>query len=364
MNRIKVNLDKRSVRSYEIVIGRDFMDRAGIMLAQGNWAKNYFVITDSNVSALHADRIRDLLPAVDPEIATIAFPAGEKSKDIRTALTIVDELIARGADRESGLIGLGGGVAGDITGFVASTFMRGVPYVLIPTSLLAQVDSSIGGKTSVDLPAGKNLLGTFCQPRMVLTDLAFLGTLPGREFTNGLAEIVKYAVIEDLDLLRLLEEGKEGVLGRDAAIMEAIVTRSCRIKKAIVEIDENERSIRRYLNFGHTIGHALEAESAYTLSHGEAVAAGMVAAVRISERMGYLAAGEARRIEALIGAMGLPVRTPQGGSTESVLSRLKVDKKKSGDRVHFVLLKSLGVPFVNGNVPESMIGEVLEELKT
>jgi 3-dehydroquinate synthase len=363
MDRIKVNLDKRSVQSYEIVIGRDFMDRAGIMLAQGDWARNYFIVTDSNVAALHGNRLQELLSAVDPKIRMITFPAGEGSKNIRTALTIMDELIAMGADRSSGLIGLGGGVTGDITGFVASTFMRGLPYVLVPTTLLAQVDSSIGGKTAVDLPAGKNLLGTFYQPRMVLTDLSFLETLPGREFTNGLAEIVKYGIIEDLELFRLLEEGMDRVFGKDQKIIETIVTRSCRIKKAIVEIDETERGIRRFLNFGHTIGHALEVDSDYTLSHGEAVAVGMVAAVRISARMNYLAAGEASRIESLIETTGLPHRIPQTASIPSIISHLKVDKKKSGDRVNFVLLKSLGVPFVNGGVAEPMIREVLEELR-
>jgi 3-dehydroquinate synthase len=363
MNRMKVNLDKRSVQSYEIVIGRDFMDRAGIMLAQGDWASKYFIITDSNVSALHGRRIQEQLSASGMDIGMITFPAGEGSKNIRTILGIMDELLASGADRSSGLIGLGGGVTGDITGFAASIFMRGLPYVHIPTSLLAQVDSSIGGKTAVDLPAGKNLMGTFYQPKMVLTDLLLLETLPEKEFANGVAELLKYGFIDDLELLDLLETGKEKLMGKDPEFLEKIVTRSCRIKKGIVEIDETEKGIRRFLNFGHTVGHAVEAESGFSLAHGEAVAIGMIAAARISERMNYLTAGEARRIESMVKALGLPHRIPREFSTDSILSRLKVDKKKSGNKVHFVLLKSLGVPFVNGGVAQELVREVTEELR-
>jgi 3-dehydroquinate synthase len=363
MNRMKVNLDKRSVQSYEIVIGRDFMDRAGIMLAQGGWASRYFIITDSNVSPLHGKRIQEQLSAMDIEIGMITFPAGEESKNIRTILGIMDELLASGADRSSGLIGLGGGVTGDITGFAASTFMRGVPYIHMPTSLLAQVDSSIGGKTAVDLPAGKNLMGTFYQPRMVLIDLLLLETLPEKEFANGVAEVLKYGVIDDLELLDLLETGKERLLGKEPEFLEEIVTRSCRIKKGVVEIDETEKGIRRFLNFGHTIGHAVEAESGYSMAHGESVAIGMIAAATISHRMNYLTAGEAERIESLVKALGLPNRIPREFSIDSMLSRLKVDKKKSGHRIHFVLLKSLGVPFVNGGVAQELVREVMEELR-
>jgi 3-dehydroquinate synthase len=297
------------------------------------------------------------------DIGMITFPAGEGSKNIRTILGIMDELLASGADRSSGLIGLGGGVTGDITGFAASIFMRGLPYVHIPTSLLAQVDSSIGGKTAVDLPAGKNLMGTFYQPKMVLTDLLLLETLPEKEFANGVAELLKYGFIDDLELLDLLETGKEKLMGKDPEFLEKIVTRSCRIKKGIVEIDETEKGIRRFLNFGHTVGHAVEAESGFSLAHGEAVAIGMIAAARISERMNYLTAGEARRIESMVKALGLPHRIPREFSTDSILSRLKVDKKKSGNKVHFVLLKSLGVPFVNGGVAQELVREVTEELR-
>jgi len=241
--------------------------------------------------------------------------------------------------------------------------MRGLPYILVPTSLLAQVDSSIGGKTAVDLPAGKNLMGTFYQPRMVLIDLFLLETLPEKEFANGIAEVLKYGVIDDLELLDLLETGKEKLLEKDPAFLETVVTRSCRIKKGIVEIDETEKGIRRFLNFGHTLGHAVEAESGYSMAHGEAVAIGMIAAAMLSERMNYLTASEARRIEFMVKTLGLPHHIPRELSVDSILSRLKVDKKKSGHKIHFVLLKSLGVPFVNGGVPLELIREVMEDLR-
>ncbi|RJR41760.1 MAG: 3-dehydroquinate synthase [Desulfobacteraceae bacterium] len=363
MNRLKVNLDKRSVQSYEILIGREFMDRAGIMLVQGGWAGKYFIISDSNVSTLHGSRIQAQLSAMGIEAGMITFPAGEGSKNIETILGIMDELLRSGADRNSALIGLGGGVTGDITGFAASMFMRGIPYVHIPTSLLAQVDSSIGGKTAIDLPSGKNLMGSFYQPKMVLVDLSFLETLPEKEFANGVAEVLKYGLIEDLDLLELLEAGKEKLLGKDPEFMETIVTRSCRIKKGIVELDETERSIRRFLNFGHTIGHAVETESGYTIGHGEAVAMGMIAAATLSERMNHLTADEVNRIESILKALGLPCRIPAELAIDAMLARLKMDKKRSGDRIHFVLLKGLGVPFVNGGVPQELVREVMEELR-
>ena len=254
MNRMKVDLDRRGDRSYEIVIGQDALDRAGIMLSQGGWAGRYFIVTDSNVALLHGARVREQLSALDPNIPMITFPAGEESKNIHTAVRVVEELLALGADRDSGLIALGGGVVGDLTGFVASTFMRGLPCVQIPTTLLAQVDSSIGGKTAVDLPMGKNLVGTFCQPKMVFIDLSFLETLPPREFANGLAEIVKYGLIDDLRLFEQLQDCAGSLLGKDMELLESVVTCSCRVKKGIVEMDETEKGVRRFLNFGHTHG--------------------------------------------------------------------------------------------------------------
>jgi 3-dehydroquinate synthase len=224
--------------------------------------------------------------------------------------------------------------------------MRGIPFFQIPTTLMAQVDSSIGGKTGIDLPSGKNLLGTFYQPQAVFIDLTFLQTLTDRDYTNGLSEIIKYGIIEDPELLDSLEEGAEAIKRRDSGLLERIITRSCRIKKRIVEMDEKEGGLRRILNFGHTIGHAVEAESGYVLSHGEAVAIGMVCAAFLSVKRDYLALKEMERIESLIRSFGLPHRIPQSMETKAIVSRMTKDKKKKGDIVPFVLLKKIGLPFI------------------
>ena len=293
----------------------------------------------------------------------IEFPAGEASKNISTVLGIVEKMLKIGADRNSMLLAMGGGVVGDITGLIASLYMRSLPYIQIPTTLMAQVDSSIGGKTAVDLPEGKNLLGTFYQPRSVFIDLKFLETLSDGEFNNGLVEVIKYGIIEDAEFFNFLEVHIDQIRKRDNNVLERIVEISCKIKKGIVEIDEKEKGLRRILNFGHTIGHAIEAASGYTVSHGEAVALGMVAAVRISERLYDLPAEDRSRVERLIGASGLPGYIPQTIVTEEILSRLKMDKKKDGATIHFILLKKIGMPFVNGGVPEQVLRDVVEELR-
>jgi 3-dehydroquinate synthase len=363
MNRIKVNLEKKPSTSYEVYIGQDILDRAGLVIAKNNWASRYIMITDSNVSSLHGDRVRATLKEMGLKVDQIDFPAGEASKNIQTIFSIIHRMIELGADRTSALIALGGGVVGDITGFVASIYMRGVPYIQIPTTLLAQVDSSIGGKTGIDLPHGKNILGTFYQPKAVFIDLAFLKTLTDREFGNGLAEIVKCGIIDDPELLSLLENEAGAIRNQETFLLQKIIARTCRIKKGIVEIDETEKGLRRILNFGHTIGHAIEAESGYAISHGEAVSVGMVAAAIISNRLKYLPSEDRERIVSLLRAIGLRDRIPHTLSTEGVSTRIKRDKKKEGDTVRFVLLKKIGIPFVNGAVPEALVRETVEALK-
>ena len=293
----------------------------------------------------------------------IDFPAGEGAKNIGTAIAIVERLMKLGADRKSALVALGGGVVGDMTGFIASTFMRSIPYIQIPTTLMAQVDSSIGGKTAIDLPEGKNLLGTFYQPKGVFIDVKFLDTLPEEEMSSGLAEVIKYGVIDNVEVFNFLERNIKAIKERDREVLEEMIENACRIKKAIVEIDEKELGIRRVLNFGHTIGHAIEAESNYTISHGAAVSLGMVAAARISESMHDFPHGDRERIERLLESAGLSCRIPQAITTDGIMARLRVDKKKEGDTIHFVLLKKMGMPFINGSVPESILRETVEGLK-
>jgi 3-dehydroquinate synthase len=364
MNRIKVHLDKKTSSSYEIYIGKAIMDRVGLICNKQKWASRYICITDAHVLSLHGEQVQQTLREKGLKIDMIDFPPGEASKDIKTCLSICDQLMAMGADRQSALIALGGGVVGDITGFVASIYMRGIPYIQVPTTLLAQVDSSIGGKTGIDLPFGKNLLGTFYQPKAVFIDLAFLQTLEPQEMKNGLAEVVKYGIIDDPGLFSILETRAQTITNRDMELLQEIVARSCRIKKGVVEIDEQEKGMRRILNFGHTIGHAIETESGYSIPHGDAVSMGMVAASILSERMHYLAAGECEKIIALIKAIKLPHRIPANLSPEGIFAHMKGDKKKAGDTLNFVLLKKIGIPFVTDGVPEQLIRETIGGLMT
>jgi len=363
MKTIKVHLDKKTSSSYEIYIGKEIVDRMGLLLAKHNWGERYIIITDNMVLHLHGAGVEETLKEMGLKTDIIDFPAGEASKDMQTSLHICDRLMALGADRTSALIALGGGVVGDITGFVASIYMRGIPYIQVPTTLLAQVDSSIGGKTGIDLSIGKNILGTFYQPKGVFIDLAFLKTLEARELKNGLAEVVKYGIIDDPELFGILEAKADDIKKGNVDLLKEIVTRSCRIKKGVVEIDEQEKGVRRILNFGHTIGHAIETESGYTIPHGDAVSMGMAAAALISERMHYLPAEDRERIIALIRAMDLPDRIPKKISPDGILARMKGDKKKAGDVLNFVLLKKIGIPFITSDVPEPVIKETIKGLQ-
>ena len=274
MRTVKVNLDRKYLSSYEIRIGHDILDRITLIIAKNHKAGRYAVITDDCVGGFYGKKFLDALKDIGLIAFLIEFPAGEASKNINTVLDITGKLMEAGADRETCLIALGGGVVGDIVGFVASIFMRSVYYIQIPTTLVAQVDSSIGGKTGVDLPHGKNLLGTFYQPRAVFANLSFLETLPEKEFNNGLAEIIKYGIIDDEKMFRVLEDNMDAVKSKDPKLMLSLVENCCQIKKSIVEIDEKEQGLRRILNFGHTLGHALETISKYNITHGEGVALG------------------------------------------------------------------------------------------
>jgi 3-dehydroquinate synthase len=363
MKKIRVNLDKKVASTYEICIGYDVLDRIGLLIAKNMPALHYIIITDFNISAIYGRLLLDRLRGMSLSVDLIDFAAGEGAKNIGTATAIVERLIKLGADRKSALVALGGGVVGDVTGFVASTFMRSIPYIQIPTTLVAQVDSSIGGKTAIDLPEGKNLLGTFYQPKGVFIDVKFLDTLPEEEMSNGLAEVIKYGVIDNVEVFNFLERNIKAIKGRDREILEEMIENACRIKKAIVEIDERELGIRRVLNFGHTIGHAIEAESDYTVSHGAAVSLGMVAAARISEIMHDFPHRDRERIEHLLESAGLSDRISQAITTDGIMARLRADKKKEGDTIHFVLLKKMGMPFINGGVPESLLRETVEGLK-
>jgi 3-dehydroquinate synthase len=364
MKKLKVHLDRRQSQSHEICIGYDIFDRIAMMIANSRIAARYVIVTDDRVGTLYGETLLAHLTKMGARSDMIVFLAGERSKNIQSVLDITGKLLDLGVDRKSALIALGGGVAGDLTGFIGSVYMRGVPCIQVPTTLMAQVDSSIGGKTAINLPQGKNLLGTFCQPAGVFIDIKCLDTLPEAEYQNGLAEVVKYGIIDSEALFQQLESGVESIRSRNRPFLEAIIQRVCTIKKGIVEMDEREQGLRRILNFGHTLGHALEAASGYGLAHGNAVAVGMIAAARMSQKLHGLPGEERERIERLIASLSLDCLIPEDLGTEDILSGLQRDKKKDGDAINFVMLKKIGLPFVNGGVPDDLLREAIEGLRT
>jgi len=363
MKKMKVYLDRRQSRSYEICIGYDIIDRIAMMIAGSRVAGRYVIMTDDCVGSLYGGTLLDHLRNMGVSADMVIFPAGERSKNFQTVLNLAGQLLTLGADRQTALIALGGGVVGDLTGFIASIFMRGVPCIQIPTTLMAQVDSSIGGKTAIDLTQGKNLLGTFCQPAGVFMDIKCLDTLPESEYQSGLAEVVKYGVIDSEALFQQLEGGVESIRSRKRPFLEEVIETSCMIKKGIVEMDEREQGLRRILNFGHTLGHALESASEYRFSHGSAIALGMIGAARLSQKLYGLPEDQCERVERLIASLGLICRIPSNMATRDILAGLQRDKKKEGDTVHFVMLKKIGLPFINGGVPAQLLRETIEELK-
>ena len=327
---------------YDILIAGGLLTEVQEDLKALDLGYRYAVIADSTVAEILGEDLLRLLEEAGLVADLFTFPAGEASKNIDTVVTLARKMLQAGYDRKCAVVALGGGVTGDIAGFLASIYLRGVPYVQIPTSLLAQVDSSVGGKTGVDLPEGKNLLGTFYQPRRVYIDYGVLSTLPFEHLKNGLAEVVKYGCIWSADLFSFLEEQAERLLHYDAEALEHIIYESCRIKAEVVSQDEREAGLRRVLNFGHTIGHAIEAAAGYKVLHGFCVAVGMVAAARLSETLGVARKGLGERVEELLGRLDLPTRLPQSISVEAVLQYLRADKKVWRGKLTFVLLKEIG----------------------
>jgi 3-dehydroquinate synthase len=362
MESIRVNLARSCDDSYEILVGEKIMDHLGLISRIEKDADRYVIISDSVVNPIYGKMVRESLGKAGIPVDILEIPAGEASKSMWSILDVARRLMELKASRKSVLIALGGGVVGDLTGFVASIFKRSVPYVQIATSLVAQVDSSVGGKTGIDLPEGKNLLGTFYQPKAVFIDLAFLKTLSDRDFRNGMAEIIKYGIISDEGMFERLEHERDPIVERQPALMKYLIKRSCKIKAGIVEMDEQEGDLRRILNFGHTVGHALEAASDYGLSHGEAVAIGTVIASKISQKLDYLDQRSCERIIHVVGQYGLPTQIPRGFGSKQILDYMASDKKAVGTRLHFVLIKKIGEPFITADIPSSAITDVIEEL--
>ena len=326
-------------RSYPILIGGELLSDPATWAPQANRRALALIVTNETVAKLYAPTLAEALSPHFARVRTLALPDGEVYKDLTHLNLIFDELLGQEADRRTVLFALGGGVVGDMTGFAAACYMRGVPFVQVPTTLLAQVDSSVGGKTAVNHPLGKNMIGAFYQPQQVVCDLAVLDTLPDREMSAGLAEVIKYGASIDVEFLGWLERHIDDLRARDRAALVHAVRRCCEIKAHVVGADEKEAGLRAILNFGHTFGHAIEAGMGYgAWLHGEGVGCGMVMAAELSARLGLISAAFARRIEALIARAGLPVRGPAGLSAARYLELMRVDKKAEGGDIRFVLL--------------------------
>jgi 3-dehydroquinate synthase len=344
-------------RSYEIVIGAGLLHRAGAELRPVLREPRAVVVTDRHLAATpHLATLEASLQAAAIECRTLVVPAGESSKSMAELERLLDQLLAAGIERGTTLIALGGGVVGDLAGFAAAILLRGLDYVQIPTSLLAQVDSAVGGKTGINTRQGKNLIGSFHQPRLVLSDTAVLASLPPRQLRAGYAEVVKYGVIDRPEFFAWLERHGAALLAGDAALQQHAIVESCRAKAALVASDERERGARALLNLGHTFGHALEALAGYdeSLLHGEAVALGIVLAATLSVRLGLCPAADAARIRAHFAAVGLPTARAAAGAggfaAEALIAAMAHDKKAVDARPRFVLLRGIGRAFAGATV--------------
>lgn len=328
--------------SSQIVIDRDSGGSFAAVLESCLKNRVAYWIWDEKVFSLWRERLRTSpFPAIDPS-RLICFPASEANKRLAVVERLAAQLLERGADRGSALVAVGGGVTGDVAGFLAAIFLRGIPHIQVPTTLLAQVDSSVGGKTGVDLEQGKNLLGAFHQPQLIWVDLQFLETLPPEEFRQGMAEVIKTAMLGDEKLWAYLEDHTAELLRRDGEALYRIVTACCRLKAQVVQLDEKETGHRRILNLGHTVGHALERLSSYQLRHGDAVAIGLVAAAKLAVALGQLEEETLARLEKLCRTWALPVRIPPGFAPEALVEAMRTDKKVIRGRLHFILPVRIG----------------------
>jgi len=340
---LRVPLVERRDASYDIVIGRGLLAGLAALVARHCPAARYAVLADARVAELYGGRLIAGLRDAGMPAELLAFPGGEGQKTRETWAALSDRMLAAGLGRDAAVIALGGGVAGDVAGFVAATYLRGLPWVAVPTTLLAMIDASIGGKTGVDVPAGKNLVGAFHQPALVVADLDTLATLAPAQVAAGMAEAVKHGVVGDAEYFGLLERERRGIAARETAALERVVVRSVEIKAAVVASDERETGRRAVLNFGHTIAHALEAVARFELPHGEAVAIGMAREARLAEQIEVAEAGTAERIRRLLEAYGLPVAVPAGVRLDDVLAAMRGDKKARAGAVRFALPRAIGV---------------------
>lgn len=349
-------------RSYPVFIGWGILSELGNRLRQVGLSDTAYVIGDSTVFFIYGSKVEKALRQAGFKAVSFTVPPGETTKTLETASHIYDWLVERRAERNHVILSLGGGMVGDLSGFVAATFLRGLPLVHLPTSLLAMVDASIGGKVAINHPQGKNLIGAFHQPRMVLADVQTLTTLPPRELVSGFAEVIKHAAILDAELFDMLEQNAGALLSLAPELTTRVIVRSAVLKAGIVSEDETEQGRRIILNFGHTIGHGLEAATGYgQLLHGEAVAIGMIGETMIAQRLGLIGKDVVERLKTLVQRFDLPIRCP-GIDLTAVLRAMELDKKITASRIRWVLLKDMGQTIIKEDVPPGLVKEVLAEL--
>lgn len=350
-------------QSYEIAIAPGSLDQLGEHMSSLNLGKKVLVVSNPTIFKHYSERAIASLSSAGFEVTSCTLPPGERYKTLNTVQKIYDTALANRLERSSTMVALGGGVIGDMTGFAAATWLRGINFVQVPTTLLAMVDAAIGGKTGVNHPQGKNLIGAFHQPRLVLIDPAVLKTLPVREFRAGMAEVIKYGVIWDAELFTQMEAAKHLNQMRyiKPELIDSILTRSCQAKADVVSKDEKEAGLRAILNYGHTIGHAVESLTGYrVVNHGEAVGIGMVAAGQIAVELGMWKQEETERQNALITKAGLPTKLPDGVDIEAIIAALQTDKKVKDGKVRFILPTQIGVVTVTDQVSADTIRQVLQ----
>ncbi|MDP3122923.1 3-dehydroquinate synthase [Polynucleobacter sp.] len=345
-------------RSYPIYIGTNLLEQAALFEPHLKSSTTVFIVSNTTVAPLYAKTLMNTLSQLGKTVRLLELPDGESYKDWQHLQLIFDELLAHGADRQSMIVALGGGVVGDMAGFGAASFMRGIRFIQVPTTLLAQVDSSVGGKTGINHPLGKNMIGAFHQPVAVIADLNTLRTLPPRELSAGLAEVIKHGAIADADFLDWIEANAGALLACDTDAMAHAVLRSCEIKSAVVSADEREGGIRATLNFGHTFGHAIESGLGYgEWLHGEAVGCGMVMAADLSARLGQINKMDAERLKRIIASMHLPIAPPKLGS-QRFMELMQVDKKTEAGKIRYITLGSIGAARIQ-QVPDTTVIETL-----
>lgn len=342
MKKLNIHPKRRMNDSCEIIIGDDFLKKLIIDLKTNNWGKKYAIITDSNVKKLYGERLQKELSKVNIRTSLISFQHGEKNKNLDTVEKIFDQLFKENFHRDDAIIALGGGVPGDVAGFIASVYMRGIPYVQIPTTFLAMIDSSIGGKTGIDTEWGKNLMGTFYQPKKIYINPKFLETLPKKQLRNGLAEAIKYGVIADKSVLKILANNKDKIFKLDGKILSKIILKCVKIKSYFVNTDEKEDDIRKLLNYGHTIGHAIEKLSKFSVQHGEAISIGMsmINTIAVSKRIMHKK--DSDFVKNLLKLYGLPTKLPRTINSVKLIKALKVDKKTVNNKTNFIIATKLG----------------------